>query len=97
MASIILSNTAGKTEEFRRPTHFDFMDALELKKAGFSGVRFNSISEDMEIWFNGRKEVVVTRADLELNPKAIENAWRKLLGLEGMPEVEVSLGKSGKF
>ena len=53
MASIILSGHVGKTEEFKRPDHYDFMDSSELKKIEWSGVRHNSITHRMELWIVG--------------------------------------------
>lgn len=53
MANIILNDHVGKTEEFKRPDHYDFMDASELRKVKWSGLRHNSISHRMELWIDG--------------------------------------------
>jgi len=37
----------------KRPDHPDFMDHSELKKAGFSGLRSNALSSELEIWVDG--------------------------------------------
>ena len=40
-------------EDFKRPDHNDFKDFYELTKDKFSGVRHNSISNEIEIWVLG--------------------------------------------
>lgn len=37
----------------KRPDHPDFMDHSELKKEGFSGLRSNALSSELEIWVDG--------------------------------------------
>lgn len=82
MASIITdSKTFGKTEEFKRPTHPDFMNTKELQDIEFSGIRMNSITLDMEIWTAGDKRVCITASDLASDPKAVEKAWAELFCL----------------
>ena len=39
--------------DFRRPSHTDFMDTLELAKAKFSGLRTQKLTGDVEIWIKG--------------------------------------------
>lgn len=51
--NIILSGHVGKTEEFKRPDHYDFMDSAELKAAKFSGHRHSAISNQVEVWIEG--------------------------------------------
>lgn len=43
----------------KRPDHPDFMDANELRKRGFSGIRHNVISEQLEIWRDGEIAKVI--------------------------------------
>jgi hypothetical protein len=71
-----------KTEEFNRPSHPDFMDSSELKKAGFSGTRVNSISHDYEIWLKGEIIAKVTEEQLRLNPLAINQAMEEAFDIE---------------
>lgn len=42
-----------RTEEFKRPDHYDFMDSTELREAKWSGVRHNSLTHRMELWIVG--------------------------------------------
>lgn len=53
MANIIIGDHVGKSEEFKRPDHYDFMDSSELAKIKWSGMRHNSISHRMELWIEG--------------------------------------------
>ena len=43
----------GSDFDSKRPDHPDFMDANELKRLGFSGLRHNQLSNQMEIWVCG--------------------------------------------
>jgi hypothetical protein len=49
----VFVNRNAKTEKFKRPDHPDFMDASELKKIKFSGLRSNQIGLQTEIWVLG--------------------------------------------
>ena len=40
-------------EDFRRPNHPDFLTSSELKRIEFSGIRHNSITNNIEIWTLG--------------------------------------------
>ena len=65
------------TDDFdsKRPDHPDFMTALELEKHGFSGVRTNSLSGDVEIWKFGEIAKIVRKEMLETHANAaIANA-----------------------
>jgi hypothetical protein len=60
------------TEDFdsKRPDHPDFMTQGELKKAEFSGMRYNTLSEEVELWLLGEIKKVVTKNELALDPNA---------------------------
>ena len=64
----------GKTEEFKRPDHTDFMTAAELKKTEWSGVRENRITHRREIWILGE---VVASLDIRMIARGSEG-WDKL-------------------
>lgn len=49
----------GSDFDSKRPDHPDFMDANELKKLGFSGLRHNQLSNQMEIWVCGNIAKVI--------------------------------------
>ena len=68
-------------EEFKRPSHYDFMMTSELKAAGFSGIRHNSISNDVEIWILGEIRQKISKADIELNPYLVEETWERLIAV----------------
>jgi len=53
-----------KDDDFdsKRPDHPDFMRASELKKAEFSGIRHNSLTDQMEIWKVGEVAKVIPKA-----------------------------------
>lgn len=53
-----------KDDDFdsKRPDHPDFMCASELKKAGFSGIRHNSLTDQTEIWKVGEVAKVISKA-----------------------------------
>ena len=44
----------GDDFDSKRPDHPDFMDASELKKREFCGLRHNKLSNQMEIWKLGK-------------------------------------------
>jgi hypothetical protein len=53
-----------KDDDFdsKRPDHPDFMCASELKKAEFSGIRHNSLTDQTEIWKVGEVAKVISKA-----------------------------------
>lgn len=69
-----------KTENFKRPSHMDFMTSEELKKAEFSGLRANSVTEDLEIWVFGELRKRISRFAWENNPNAIADAMQEIFG-----------------
>lgn len=86
--AIILSGHVGKTEEFIRPNHHDFMDAEELRKMQFSGLRHNSISDDIEIWVHGEVRRRVTRSERVLNPAAVDQAFTEVFMQDGCQQAK---------
>lgn len=84
--NIIKQFESADKEEFKRPDHEDFMTAAELSKARFSGVRHNSISQDMECWVEGEIKFSVSAVERSIDP----NAWtRKFQDYFGIHHVEV--------
>ena len=49
----------------KRPDHPDFMDTNELKKREFSGIRYNSLSEQLEIWRDGEIAKIILASQLK--------------------------------
>lgn len=52
----------GDDFDSKRPDHPDFMDASELKKREFCGLRHNKLSNQMEIWKLGEVAKVIPQA-----------------------------------
>ncbi len=51
--NIIKQFESADKEEFKRPDHPDFLSSLELKQQKWSGIRSNSITQELEIWALG--------------------------------------------
>jgi len=52
----------GDDFDSKRPDHPDFMDASELKKREFCGLRHNKLSNQMEIWKLGEVVKIIPQA-----------------------------------
>jgi hypothetical protein len=66
----------------KRPDHPDFMDHSELKKAGFSGLRSNTLSSELEIWVDGEIRRRITSVALaEHGDGLIAIAMEDIFGL----------------
>lgn len=79
--SIIVSDTAGKTEDFKRSDHPDFLYSSELKTKKWSGIRHNSIMDIQEIWVLGEIKGSMAMEMVAKNPEKWENLWRDVFGL----------------
>ena len=66
----------------KRPDHNDFRDSSELKKLEFSGIRKNSITDEIEIWILGEIKEKIHRSQVLVNPKAVEEALARVLALD---------------
>lgn len=77
-------HSVGKSEEFKRPDHNDFLTSTELKKAKFSGVRHNSITDMQEIWILGRLEGSMAMSMVAAFPKKWEELYRDVFGLSSV-------------
>ena len=74
-------------EDFKRPSHPDFQDSTELAASDFSGFRHNIITDDAEIWVKGRIERRISKAEVLLDPLAINKAMCEVFALEDvMPD-----------
>jgi len=69
-------------QTFKRPDHPDFLTTSELKKAEFSGLRNNSITNDMEIWILGEIVKIVTKQMVAADPEALNKAYAEVFALE---------------
>lgn len=52
------------------------------RRTGFSGVRSDPILKNMEIWVLGSIHKEVSQLALELNPKAVEEAYAEVFQLD---------------
>ena len=69
-------------EDFKRPSHPDFMTSSELKAIGFSGLRYNSLSEEAEFWIKGNVEGRVSKHLLKIDPQAINKMIAEIIGVD---------------
>lgn len=65
-----------------RPGHPDFMHSSELRQIGFCGLRHNSLTEDYEIWLDGKIEHLITKQQRTLDPSIVERKWAEIFGLD---------------
>jgi hypothetical protein len=68
-------------EDFKRPKHFDFLTGSELRDAQFSGIRMNTLTTDYELWLLGSVARVVSLAQMQINPDALNEAIEDVFGL----------------
>lgn len=77
MVNIIIKGKSkipvGTMEDFQRPDHTDFMDASELRKIKFSGIRNNTIGMCTEIWINGDMTSSMLNMVIKADPKIWED------------------------
>lgn len=72
-------------EDFKRPNHNDFKDSAELRKENFSGIRHNSITDNMEFWIDGRIEFEMPAQDF----LSQQDLWKqKMADCLGLTKVE---------
>ena len=69
-----------RLEDFKRPNHPDFMDSSELKKEKWSGIRNNSLTEDLECWIEGEVVVVSSKLARSINPNDFEQKYAEYFG-----------------
>lgn len=73
-----------KDDDFdsKRPDHPDFMTHGELKKHGFSGLRNNSMTGEVEVWAVGELKETVPKTALILDAQlAIAQAIERVFGI----------------
>ncbi len=78
--NIIKQFESADKEEFKRPNHSDFMDSSELKKAKFSGVRINQISQSQELWIEGEVKISLSLFDADFRSEW-NRRYSEVLGL----------------
>ena len=67
-------------EDFKRPNHPDFMTASELKKAGWNGIRTNSVTEDIECWVEGEVVFFSSKLARSINEHDFEEKYAEYFG-----------------
>ena len=88
--SIILSGSVGKTEEFQRPDHYDFMDSRELEAAKFSGSRHSTLSNQVEVWIEGEMLLARDYNWIRGNPNQWAELYSEALALKQVEVVSVN-------
>jgi len=71
-----------KTESFKRSAHADFATSAELKQREFTGVRNNSITNEIEFWILGNLEKKVSVTLASTNPNFIQETFTDLFAMK---------------
>lgn len=70
------------TEEEKRPNHPDYATAVELKAMGFSGIRYNTLVSEVEIWVEGRMAKSLPAPNMQPEPEQLAKAYREVFGID---------------
>jgi len=65
-------------DKITRPNHPDFCTTSELKKQGFTGMRHNSLTNDIEIWTLGDLRAKAPASDR----KKVAETYAAVFGIE---------------
>lgn len=79
-----------KARDFReapRPNHPDAMDASELRKINFTGIRNNSLDNSIECWLEGEIRFYVTELENQLNPGVFARKYEEVFALYKVEQV----------
>lgn len=68
-------------ERNRFPMRVD-LTAADCRAERFSGIRQVSFDQSVEIWIRGTVQAVITKAQLDINPNAVEDAFAKITGVD---------------
>ena len=71
----------GTMEDFKRPVHPDFATSSELKKMEFTGIRENSITQEIEIWTVGDLRFHMSLERYRLFPEEFNSAYANVFKL----------------
>jgi hypothetical protein len=55
-------------EDFKRPNHPDFKTGSELRDMSWSGIRENRITDEREVWVEGRCVMTMSRILCNAHP-----------------------------
>lgn len=77
----VFINPNAETESYQRPSHLDFATSAELRVLKFSGIRANSITEEMEIWLLGDLRWRKSRSECHANPLLLPEAHAEIFKL----------------
>jgi hypothetical protein len=58
------------------------MTSSELKKAEFSGIRINNLSQCVEIWTVGDMRASISAFDIEKDPDAVDKKYKEVFAFE---------------
>jgi len=78
----------GTMEDFKRPNHPDFALSSELKEQKWSGLRHNSLTDTAELWILGEVRGTVSKAQIQLDPLAINKMYEEVFMLDNiLPDI----------
>lgn len=80
-------HSVGKSEEYKRSSHSDFATGKELSEANFSGVRHNSLANQLEIWVLGNLAGAMAYELAQSRPDLWESLYRDVFGLNDVTVV----------
>lgn len=67
-------------EDFKRPNHNDFLTSSELKAKRYNGIRFNSVTSDLECWIDGNVVFFSTQQELAIDHKDFDKKYGEHFG-----------------
>lgn len=79
-----------KARDFReapRPNHPDAMDASELKKINFTGIRKNGMDRSIECWLEGEIKFYVSELENSLDPGSFARKYEEVFALYKVEQV----------
>jgi hypothetical protein len=67
--------------EDKRSSHPDFMTSSELKASSFSGIRFNTLTEEREIWIMGNLEGRMSEQEAQREPLKWHSLYESIFAM----------------
>lgn len=73
----------GKTisGQMDRPEHNDFATTSELRDREYSGLRYNALTEEVEIWLVGTVAKVIKAPGCRPDPEVLDAAYIEVFGV----------------
>lgn len=70
-----------KTEDFKRSNHNDFATSSELRKRQYSGMRMNSIAQELEIWVVGEIRATIPAPNGRVDDEAVDAVFKSIFAM----------------